>query len=160
MNVEIERKFLVHKNLWKEIGKPEGVFIQQAYLLKEVEKNVRIRLKGEQGFLTIKGKTENLSRPEFEYEIPVEDAKKMIELFGKDIIEKIRYHITFEQYLWEVDVFFGNNLGLIVAEIELESEDSIFPKPDWIAKEVSHDSRYFNSNLSKHPYQAWEKKDL
>lgn len=155
MPLEIERKFLVHSDLWNALKKPQGNRIVQSYLSFTPESTVRIRIKGEQAFLTIKGKSKGISRPEYEYPIPIADVQNMIQNMNLDYIDKIRYEIKIKNHIWEVDVFSGKNNGLILAEIELGSEDESFEKPDWIAQEVSHDPRYFNSNLLLHPIESW-----
>jgi CYTH domain-containing protein len=117
---------------------------------------VRVRVVGERGYLTIKGKTEGISRQEFEYVIPLEDAALMLEnLCKKPLIEKIRHRICLENLTWEVDEFLGDNQGLIMAEIELEQEEQVITIPDWIGQEVTGDERYYNSNLQKLPYKMW-----
>lgn len=156
MAIEIERKYLVHPSSWSELTKPQGLYCEQTYLLKDDARTVRIRVLGDKGFITFKGKTIGFSKPEFEYEIPVEEAKEMISLFGEVIIEKTRYLFPQGDLTWEVDVFFGDNEGLIVAEIELTSENELFEKPEWIAAEVTGDYRYSNSNLQSNPYKNWK----
>ena len=145
--MEIERKFLVDKRLWEKVEKPEGKKIIQAYLTNEVEKSIRIRVKGEKAYVTIKGKQVGISRPEFEYEIPVSDAMEMIYLFADKVIEKTRYEILVGQFIWEIDVFHGKLEGLILAEIELSNENEVFENPEWITTEVSTDPFYLNANL-------------
>lgn len=155
MATEIERKFLVNKEM---LPKVEGKNYVQGYLSSDPEKIVRIRIAGDKGILTIKGKPEGeeaISRPEYEYEIPLKDAKEMMALCEKPLIEKTRYEIQHEDHLWEVDEFKGENEGLIVAEIELNSEDEEFKKPDWVKEEVSDDARYFNINLLRNPFSKW-----
>ncbi len=158
MGVEIERKFLVDHDKWHQFNKPEGTHYRQGYMLDEVKRTVRIRVAGNQGFITIKGSTSGITRKEFEYEIPVADAIELLDGFTASDIEKVRYKIHFEGKLWEVDEFHGDNEGLIVTEIELQHEDEQFHKPDWVMVEVSDDKRYFNSNLSKSPYKTWNNK--
>ena len=154
MGVEIERKFLVREASWKSMG--QGVLLRQGYLSSAPERIVRVRIEGDKAMLTIKGRTAGMTRSEWEYPIPVEDAQLMLDsLCERPIIEKKRYRIPYEGMLWEVDEFFGENAGLVVAEIELESESQIFAKPDWIGDEVTHDARYFNANLLRHPYSRW-----
>jgi CYTH domain-containing protein len=155
MNQEIERKFLVNKSLWKKVNKPEGLYLKQTYLSTNPDKTIRVRVLGEKGFITLKGRAKGLIRPEFEYEVPLEDAIQMIDLFGETVIEKTRYEINFKNHLWEIDVFDGANKGLIVAEIELTSETEKFVKPDWLSKEVSEEPKYFNANLQETPYNEW-----
>ena len=155
MNKEIERKFLVDPARW--IKPTEGLKIRQGYLSENKERVVRVRTINQKAFITVKGITENIERSEFEYEIPFSDASIMLDqLCIKPLIEKTRYVECGEDgKRWEIDEFFGENAGLIVAEIELSSETECFKKPDWIKAEVSQDSRYFNSNLAKHPFSAW-----
>jgi len=154
MGVEIERKFLVKSDTWKkESGK--GKAIQQGYLNSASERTVRVRVYGDLGFLTVKGKNENLSRKEFEYEVPLEEAQAMLELCEKPIIEKIRYVVLVGNKTWEIDVFKGENEGLLVAEVELNSEKETFEVPEWLGQEVSLDSRYYNSALILHPFKKW-----
>ena len=157
MPLEIERKFLVDSRKWKQ--PVEGTRLVQAYLSIEPNPTVRIRIAGEKAFLTIKGRTKNISRPEFEYAIPVDEAMEMMKLAISNPVEKIRYKIMDEGFLWEVDVFSGRNKGLVIAELELESEDQLFPRPDWLLTEVSGDRRYYNSYLSEHPFQEWTDRD-
>jgi len=154
MAKEIERKFLVSDQTWKQHA--VGVRFCQGYISREPGRIVRVRIEGERAVLTIKGKSQNLSRSEWEYPIPMQDAQEMLdELCNGICVDKFRY--TFEQHghTWEVDEFLGLNAGLIVAEIELSSADEEFVKPSWLAEEVSQDPRYANSNLITHPYSAW-----
>ena len=156
MGIEIERKFLLSADTWKEPAK--GTYYRQGYLNSQKERTVRVRTIGDTGFLTIKGISVGATRMEYEYEIPVEDARVLLsELCEKPLIEKNRYKIEFAGFIWEVDEFFGENEGLIVAEIELENEGQQFEKPEWVGKEVSDDPRYFNSSLIKNPFSSWEK---
>ena len=156
MAKEIERKFLVKGDAWRSLA--EGVSYRQGYLNSQKERTVRIRTVGEKAYLTVKGPTRGVTRTEFEYEIPYEDCLAMLEeLAEKPIIEKKRHRIPAGSYVWEVDEFFGVNEGLILAEIELPSEDAVFEKPDWIGEEVSGDPRYFNSSLVANPYSVWKK---
>ena len=156
MAKEIERKFLVKGDAWRSLA--EGVSYRQGYLNSQKERTVRIRTVGEKAYLTVKGPTRGVTRTEFEYEIPYEDCLAMLEeLAEKPIIEKKRYRIPAGSYVWEVDEFFGVNEGLILAEIELPSEDAVFEKPDWIGEEVSGDPRHFNSSLVANPYSVWKK---
>ena len=154
MSKEIERKFLVKKNLFKIIG--ESQYIAQGYLSSTPDRTVRVRIKNHKGYLTVKGKNKGISRSEFEYEIPEIDAKELLKLCEQSIIIKRRHIVKFKNSLWEVDIFEGDNEGLIVAEIELQSEEENFDKPEWIGEEVSFDTRYYNSNLSKFPYKLWK----
>ena len=154
MGKEIERKFLVGTDAWKSLA--QGTAYRQGYLNSAKERTVRIRTIDTKAFLTIKGVTVGATRSEYEYEIPLEDCNAMLDaLAEKPIIEKKRYKIPFEGLIWEIDEFFGVNAGLIVAEVELESEGQAFRKPEWVVQEVTADPRYFNSNLIKHPYTKW-----
>lgn len=147
MPIEIERKFLVKNDTWR--GLSPGFRYRQGYLNRSQERTVRVRLVGEQGFLTIKSITHGLSRKEFEYPIPGADALIMLEeLCEKPIIEKIRYRILYQNFLWEVDEFLSPQSGLVLAEVELQSEQQEIPLPSWIGQEVSHNPHYFNSKLS------------
>jgi CYTH domain-containing protein len=152
--LEIERKFLVDSSKWAPAD--EGTLITQAYLGLDPAPTVRIRIAGNKAYLTIKGRSKSISRPEFEYEIPVKDAKELLKLAISEPVEKTRYEIWYKGFLWEIDVFAGKNKGLIMAEIELDAEDQKFESPDWILQEVSADRRFYNSYLSGHPYQEWK----
>ena len=155
MGVEIERKFLPSTNDWRELS--SGIPYRQGYLYTGSGLTVRVRIAGEKGFLTIKGPGSGASRMEFEYQIPTEDADEMLDrLCEKPLIEKKRYSIGYRGFVWEVDEFFGDNEGLVVAEIELESENQQFDLPEWIGEEVTGDPRYFNVYLVKRPYSTWK----
>ena len=147
MGKEIEYKFLVNQHLWDALPKPEPKLILQSFLQNEVERIVRVRVKGDQGFLTIKGATKGVSRVEFEYEIPAKDAEEMISVFQLPHIRKKRYEIVVGQHVWEVDVFEGPLEGLVLAEIEVSKEGETFTKPDWVAEDVSTDPGYYNAVL-------------
>jgi len=154
MGVEIERKFLVRGDAWMTLGEP--VFFKQGYLSSHKERVVRVRIEGERAVLTIKGANKGATRGEWEYEIPVADAAELLDgLCEQPLIEKYRRRISYAGNVWEVDEFLGANAGLVVAEIELQSEDQQFDKPDWIGEEVTSDLRYLNSNLIKQPYATW-----
>ncbi len=159
MAVEIERKFLVIDDSWRtdSEGRPiAGVPYRQGYLTTANETTVRVRLQGSEARLTIKGKTRGLSRAEYEYSIPADDANEMLSnLCQKPLIEKVRYRREECGLIWEIDEFAGDNSGLIVAEVELESEDQHVSLPQWVGQEVSADDRYYNVNLVKHPYTSW-----
>lgn len=144
---EIEYKFLVDRERWANVQKPDPELIVQGYISKSVESTVRVRIKGSKGFLTIKGKTVGISRSEFEYEIPVQDAETMIDLFTEKHIRKHRYEVIHAGKTWEIDEFHGPLEGLILAELEVESETETFEKPDWITTDVSTDPNYFNAVL-------------
>ncbi|MEH6357673.1 MAG: CYTH domain-containing protein [Pseudomonadales bacterium] len=153
MAIEIERKFLVSGTAF--LDGLTGTEFQQGYLSHGTA-TVRVRIAGEQAFLTIKGKTQGISRSEYEYAIPKADARNMLAtLCDEAAIEKTRYLIEHAEKCWEVDVFHGANQGLIVAEIELKDEHEKLTLPDWVAEEVSSEVRYFNSQLAKHPYSQW-----
>ncbi len=154
MGKEIERKFLVKEDeSWKKVEAEE---YRQGYLNTTKERTVRIRTIGENGYLTIKGITKGATRLEFEYEIDVEEARQMLdELCERPLIEKTRRKIKFDGFTWEVDEFFGENDGLVIAEIELDDENQTFEKPPWVAEEVTDDPRYFNANLVKNPFKQW-----
>ena len=156
MGQEIERKFLMKNEDWKALA--DGTYYRQGYLSTEKERTVRVRTINDKGFMTVKGITVGFSRVEYEYEIPFGDATKMLDgLCFKPLVEKKRYKIAIDELVWEVDEFKGENAGLIVAEVELTSEEQKFDKPAWIGEEVSGDPRYFNSNLIANPYSKWEK---
>jgi adenylate cyclase len=153
--MEIERKFLIQKERWDALIKPIPVRIAQGYLHNEKSKTIRVRVKGDKGFLTIKGETTGISRAEFEYEIPVRDAHTLLLTMCANVLEKDRYEIRVGEHCWEADVFYGLNKGLLMAEIELKDEDEGFLKPDWVGEEVSLDPRYFNSYLAEFPFSTW-----
>mgnify|MGYP000885915320 CR=1 FL=1 len=156
MGIEIERKFLVNQEIWNKLEKPHGEFYRQGYLLTDPTKTIRVRQTSEKGFLTIKGISVGASRAEFEYEIPHGEAKELLDQFSVSELSKIRYKILFENKLWEVDEFLGENEGLMVAEIELQSEDETFCIPDWIGQEVTGEEKYYNSNLTLLPFKNWK----
>ncbi|MGN6394327.1 MAG: CYTH domain-containing protein [Mucilaginibacter sp.] len=156
MALEIERKFLVNKKKWQATAKPDGIFYRQGYLTNGNSPAIRVRVAGSKAYITLKGRTEGISRKEFEYEIPVAEAAEMLDNFALSEVEKVRYRVYYENKLWEIDEFKGANSGLILAEIELQNESEKFAKPDWIEKEVSNDARYYNSNLSVSPYTSWD----
>lgn len=155
MAVEIERKFLVDRAALPELT--NGKKIVQGYIPTADKTTVRVRIKAEQAFLTLKGTGNGISRNEFEYEIPLSDAQQMLDEFCSDSkIEKVRYEIAFGQHVWELDVFYGKNDGLIIAEVELSDEDEVFECPDWVAEQVTGDQRYYNSQLIVSPYCEWQ----
>ncbi len=155
MALEIERKFLV-RGEFKEFA-TQSSRVVQGYLNSAPERTVRVRVSGDKAFITIKGLgTESgLSRYEWERSIPVEEAMELLEFCEPGIIDKVRYLIPFEGHMYEVDEFHGDNEGLILAEIELESEDAVFARPEWLGEEVTGDTRYYNSILLKNPYRNW-----
>ena len=155
MKIEIERKYLLKNDSWKENAK--GVYYKQAYLNEKGDNTVRVRIEGDVAKLTIKSKATNISRMEFEYDIPMQDAENLFLIAKTPAVEKYRYKVMFAGNCWEIDEFLGHNSGLVVAEIELESEEQSFEKPSWIGEEVSGDHRYTNANLARTPYDQWEK---
>lgn len=162
MGVEIERKFLLLNDEWRRISDGGTPYVQ-GYLGHEQGRTVRVRTAGDAGYLTVKGKAPKdapLKTPEFEYPIPKDDAKAMLAMCEQDqLVTKTRYRVPVEDFVFEIDVFHGRNEGLVVAEIELPSEDSAFPHPSWLGDEVTHDKRYKNARLAVTPYQDWKKKD-
>lgn len=157
MHQEIERKFLVKVDVWDKYTKPQPISIQQGYIFADRIKSVRIRTKGDRAFLTIKQSVSEIVRDEFEYAIPIEDATYILQNMASAVISKWRYEIENEGHVWEVDVFHGDNEGLIVAEIELKSADELFDRPEWLAEEVSNDPRYLNVQLAERPFKTWVK---
>jgi adenylate cyclase len=156
-NIETERKFLVDREKWSRLEKPAGIDYVQGYLFIDAEKIVRVRVAGNKGFLTIKGKSKTYSHPEFEYEIPASEASEMLRLFTISQVKKVRTRIPAGTLVWEIDEFHGANEGLIVAEIEIENPGDFFEKPDWVGEEVTEDKRYYNAYLSENPYESWKK---
>ncbi|MDH3328603.1 MAG: CYTH domain-containing protein [Desulfobulbaceae bacterium] len=154
MGTEIERKFLVNGLDWKK--NVQGTRYRQGYLTLDPARTVRVRTAGDTGYLTIKGKSNGISRREFEYEIPYADASAMLDgLCIQPLIEKNRYRIEYQGLVWEVDEFLGENSGLVIAEIELDREDQPFSNPAWAGREVSGDPRYFNASLVQKPWNTW-----
>ena len=153
MAVEIERKYLVKGDAWRS-DVHLSVEMSQGYL-NENGSTIRVRIAGDKAFLTIKGKTSGISRLEFEYEIPVDDAKQLMKLCLTPVVSKVRHCINFGGHVWEVDEFKGDNEGLIVAEVELRSENEQIDLPEWIGMEVSGDKRYRNTRLAKNPFKYW-----
>ena len=154
--IEIERKFLVTSEAFKKEAFAQNR-IAQGYLSSVPERTVRVRIKGDKGFLTIKGASNEtgLSRFEWEKEIPVDEATALLKLCEKGIIDKTRFEVKIGNHIFEVDEFYGENKGLIIAEVELKSETETFEKPVWLGKEVTNDIRYYNSYLSKNPFTNW-----
>jgi adenylate cyclase len=153
MATEIERKYLVTGDQWRDGA--VGSQFRQGYLARDPGRSVRVRIAADEAWLNIKGATKGISRQEFEYRIPLDDALALLALSVDPPIEKTRYLIKHEGHLWEVDEFHGANDGLLVAEIELESESNEFPLPPWVGDEVSGDPRYCNACLSKRPFRTW-----
>jgi len=156
MGEEIERKFLVNDMIWRSSA--EGLRYRQGFLSTVPERTVRVRVAGPKAWITVKGKTVGARREEFEYEVPLGDAERMLDtLCIHPLIEKVRYRLILGLHTWEIDVFEGENAGLIIAEIELGSEDEVFEAPDWLGSEVTGDPRYFNSSLVANPYCNWRR---
>lgn len=154
MGIEIEKKFLLKYHPHKDLCNPQRLI--QGYIKKDKKSVVRIRVTDTKGFLTIKGPKTNNAGLEFEYEIPKPDAETLIRtLCQKPVIDKNRYHVIHNNSEWVIDEFFNENAGLMIAEIELESAEQAFEKPDWVGEEVTHDPRYYNSNLIEHPFSKW-----
>jgi len=155
MATEIERKFLVRDDSWRDAVESESRVIQ-GYLSEGGNATVRVRIKGEAAYLTIKGRMQGISRSEYEYPIPVADAGAMLrELAVSAPVDKTRYLVRCGDHLWELDVFHGANAGLVMAELELARPDETFVRPSWAGEEVSDDLRYYNANLARHPYTTW-----
>lgn len=152
MAIEIERKFLVQGRAWKS---SRGVLYRQGYLNRHPERTVRVRIAGKKAFLTVKGLTRGASRLEFEYPIPFADAQRLLRLCEGPLVEKLRRKIRHRGLTWEIDEFLGRNKGLFIAEIELDKESRMFDRPEWCGPEVTHDPRYFNSNLAERPFREW-----
>ena len=155
MGIEVERKFLVSDESWRA-GVTSSTRIVQGYIAQTGSATVRVRVKGDRGFLTIKGHSVGVSRSEFEYEVPVADALAMLdELAQGPVIDKVRHLVPVGGHVWEVDVFAGENAPLVMAEVELADSEEAFVRPDWAGVEVSDDQRYFNVNLARSPYSTW-----
>jgi adenylate cyclase len=152
MGVEIERKFLVLNDSWQNVS---GVLYRQGYLNRDKTRTVRVRIAGDAAFLTVKGVCVGATRAEYGYPIPLADAHGLLALCDGPLVEKTRYRFMHEGTLWEIDVFAGDNAGLVVAEVELAHEDQPFARPAWLGEEVTHDARYFNSNLATQPFSRW-----
>jgi adenylate cyclase len=153
MGLEIERKYTVNDKIFALIDSlPTAEAIRQGYLNSNAERTVRVRVKANKAYLTVKGKNSGISRLEFEYEIPMDDALELLKLCEPYTIEKVRYTFTLNNLLWELDVFEGMHKGLIIAELELEDADMQVELPEWVDKEVSDDPEYYNNNLSKKPW--------
>lgn len=154
MAQEIERKFLVDQDKLGELNC--GIAIKQGYVPTSDKTAVRVRVMGDQAFLTLKGENRGAVRTEFEYEIPLDDAEQILtELCTGPKVDKTRYLITHDKHLWELDIFSGENQGLVVAEVELNHEDETVTLPEWVASEVTGDPKYYNSNLLNHPFKNW-----
>lgn len=155
MGIEIERKFLVRDDRWRQQVE-RSARMRQGYLTSDARCSVRVRVAGEQGFLNIKSGTLGIRRSEYEYAIPLAEAEEILDaLCEKPLLEKTRHYVRHGQHVWEIDEFAGDNAGLIVAEVELKHPDEPFARPDWVGEDVSHDIRYYNSRLVRHPYKTW-----
>lgn len=154
MKKEIERKFLIKGDFMPYVA--SSTYIEQGYVAKSDDLTLRIRTRDEHGYITIKGRSNaaGMSRSEWEYEIPVEEARELLS-FSKGTIKKHRYLVPVDGHVFEVDRFYGQNEGLIMAEVELQAEDEQYPRPGWLGEEVTGDRRYYNSQLLKHPYTTW-----
>lgn len=159
MAVEIEKKFLVTDESWR-LNDPPGLQLIQGYLAGSEKSSIRIRIEGDRANLNIKSATLGIRRLEYEYAIPLLDAREMLEKLAQGpLIEKTRYYVQVVNHRWEVDVFHGDNEGLVVAEIELNDEDEVFVRPPWLGQEVSGQARYYNVCLSKKPYKNWKQEN-
>ena len=155
MGKEIERKFLVQNDCWRQVAS-DGIQYRQGYLANNDKCSIRVRIAGDKGSLNIKSATLTVTRTEFDYAIPLGDAEALLkDLASRPQIEKTRYLVQHAGHTWEIDVFEGDNKGLIVAEIELNHADETFQRPEWLGQEVSSDPRYYNVCLAKHPYKDW-----
>lgn len=155
MSIEIERKFLVLGDSWRDAA-GDGTLYRQGYLSLDSERTVRVRLAGSRASLTIKGLTIGARRQEFEYAIPADEAAELLDtLCIRPIIEKTRYRLTRDGLNWEIDEFAGENQGLVIAEVELDDESRAVERPAWLGEEVTGDSRYYNVNLVRHPFSRW-----
>jgi adenylate cyclase len=155
MAIEIERKFLVRNDSWRAQA-DAGTRYRQGYFAAPQRASIRVRIEGEHANINIKSAELGVRRQEFEYAIPLHEAEQMLEqLCEQPQVEKTRYHVQHAGHTWEIDVFEGDNAGLVVAEIELEAEDADFARPDWLGEEVSDDPRYYNVSLVTHPYKDW-----
>lgn len=162
MGVEIERKFLLASDVWREFA-DDGIRMIQGYFagIPGESPTVRVRIAGERAFLTVKGRSDGFARSEFEYAVPVADAEAMLREFcGDRVVEKCRYLVAFQGFVWEVDEYFGRNAGLFTAELELDRVDTLFPLPPWVGREVTGDPRYTNGALSRKPFSEWERDSI
>ena len=154
MGIEIERKFLVADEGWRQAATRQTRF-SQGYLSRDPARTVRVRIAGDAAFLTIKGATTGATRAEFEYDVPVADAQQLLAMCDGPVVEKVRHLCGHAGMTWEVDEFLGANAGLVVAEIELQTEDQAFERPAWLGEEVTGDARYVNANLAVRPFSSW-----
>lgn len=156
MGIEIEKKYLVKKEIWQRSAKGTGSLYRQGYLLTDPDKTMRVRIANQKGYLTIKGKQVGPTRLEYEYEIPEKDARELLGKFTGSEIIKIRYKVTYSGKVWEVDEFEGDNSGLIIAEIELKHDTEPYDLPPWVGAEITSEMKYTNSSLSKNPFNLWK----
>jgi adenylate cyclase len=155
MALEIERKYLVINDKWRDNIIKKSL-MKQGYLANDPNASVRVRVSGSEARLTIKGRSEGISRSEYEYPMPLQDAEEILRNhISGAVIEKVRYKVKCGDHVWDLDVFAGANHGLIMAEVELRSEEEAFQMPEWAGEEVSSDSRYYNASLASHPYRDW-----
>lgn len=154
MGIEIERKFLVSGDGWRQQASSQTRF-SQGYLSRDPARTVRVRIAGDAAFLTIKGATTGATRAEFEYAVPLADAQQLLAMSDGPVVEKVRHLCVVDGMTWEVDEFLGANAGLVVAEIELQSEEQAFARPAWLGDEVTGDARYVNANLAVRPFESW-----
>ncbi len=155
MATEIEHKFLLRNDRWRSQVE-RSARLRQGYLTSDARCSVRVRVANGQGFLNLKSGTLGIQRSEYEYSIPLAEAEEILDtLCEKPLLEKTRHYLHFGEHLWEIDEFAGDNAGLIVAEVELSRIDELFARPDWLGEDVSHDIRYYNSQLARHPYRNW-----
>jgi adenylate cyclase len=160
MATEIEHKFLLRDDRWRSQVE-RSARMRQGYLTSDARCSVRVRIADGQGFLNLKSGTLGIQRSEYEYPIPLAEAEEILDMLcEKPLLEKTRHFLWFGEHLWEIDEFEGDNAGLIVAEVELSRSDEPFARPDWLGEEVSHDIRYYNSQLARHPYQTWPDRGL
>lgn len=152
--IEIERRFLLANDTWRESAAPP-LLLKQGYLSVEKERTIRVRIVGEQAWLTLKGYISDLTRSEFEYPIPLADAENILANMCPFKMEKLRYFLNYQGFNFEIDEFFGENAPLIIAELELPSEESEFPRPNWLGEEITADGRFTNAYLSKYPFGSW-----
>lgn len=155
MGIEIERKFLVIGDAWRQ---PQPVHFRQGYLNRDRQRTVRVRVADAAAWLTIKGPTADATRAEFEYVVPRTDAAALLALADGPVLEKYRHHVACGGFTWDVDEFLGANAGLVVAEIELARADQPFPHPPWLGREVTGEARYYNANLAVTPYSMWRER--
>ena len=157
MSQEIERKFLVEDDSYKQMASSSSRIVQ-GYICRTSGRTVRVRIRGGKGYLTIKGPSPDggISRHEWEHEIPVDEARELMQLCESGVIDKVRYLVPFEGHIFEVDEFFGDNEGLVMAEVELETVDEAFERPPFLSKEVTGDRRYYNASLTVRPYKEWK----